>query len=300
MRALQPRDLVPREQLKALAQRQDALGIAFALGHLATLAVTGTAIALAMDTAWVWPAMVLHGIAIVHLFAPFHESSHHTAFRSRPLNEATAWLTGLALGLPPTHFRLEHSAHHAHTNLPEQDPEFIPHTATFKGYLLYATAIPYFRSLFSSLFRHPRAAWTPVELTFLPESARPRVQRDAMLMWAVYGAIALVSLLFQSWAAVTFWLVPRVLGEPFMRLIRMSEHGACPLVLDMLRNTRTVRTLLPLRLLNWNNAYHAEHHALPMIPFHALPALHEHLGPHLAELEEGYARTQAKLIAAAS
>ena len=300
MRQKSPRDLVPRERLKKLALRSDALGLAFAAGHLLTLVATGALLATALGTIWALPAMVLHGIVIVHLFAPFHEASHFTAFRSRRLNDVTAWVTGLALGLPPTHFRLEHSAHHAHTNLPEQDPEFIPHTATRRGYALYATALPYFRSLLSSLLRHPRTAWTPVEESFLSESVRPRVQREAILMWAVYGTIALASLLAQSWAAVTFWLLPRVLGEPFMRLVRMSEHGACPKVLDMLRNTRTVHTLLPLRLLNWNNAYHAEHHALPMIPFHALPALHQHLGPHLTELEEGYARTQVKLVATAS
>jgi len=115
-------------------------------------------------------------------------------------------------------------------------------------------------------------------------------------MWAVYAGIAVLSIATGSLAALWLWLVPRVIAEPVMRVIRMSEHGACPLVPDMLKNTRTVLTLRPIQWLNWNMAYHAEHHSLPAVPFHALPALHGHLGPHLAELEQGYGRTQALII----
>ena len=294
------RSLVPDPVLRTFARRRDAPGLVFLAGHLLALLTTGGLVALSLGSVWVVPALVLHGVVIVHLFAPFHESTHGTAFRTRRLNHAVAWLTGLALGLPPTHFRLEHSAHHAFTQDPAHDPELIPHTATLRGYLLYATALPYFRSLLSSLLRHPFGRFTPVEQGFLPASARPRVVRDARLMWAAYGALLLASLLAQSWALALYWLLPRVLGEPVMRLIRMSEHGACPYVADMLRNTRTVRTLAPLRWLNWNNAFHAEHHALPGVPFHALPELHQRLGPHLENLEAGYVRTQRRLIKAAA
>ncbi len=294
-----PRELVPAPVLRALAQRRDGPGLAFLAGHLATLAVTGTLVWLALGSWLVWPAMLVHGVVVVHLFAPFHETAHSSAFRSRRLNEAVYWVTGLVLGLPPTHFRLEHAAHHAHTSDPDQDPEMITATATIPGYLWYATSIPYFRALVSSLLRHPFAAFTPVEQAFIPPSQRARVQRDAWAMWAVYAAVAGLSVATGSTAALWLWLVPRVLGEPVMRIIRMSEHGACPLVPDMLRNTRTVLTLRPIQWLNWNMAYHAEHHGIPAVPFHALPALHTHLAPHLAHLEHGYGPTQGRILAAA-
>jgi fatty acid desaturase len=35
------------------------------------------------------------------------------------------------------------------------------------------------------------------------------------------------------------------------------------------------------RLLMWNMPFHAEHHAYPAVPFHALPRLHEALAAHL-------------------
>ncbi len=294
-----PRDLVPATALRDLAQRRDAPGLTFLAAHLATLALTGSLVWLSLGSAWLWPAMFLHGVVIVHLFAPFHETAHSSAFRSRRLNESVYWATSLILGLPPTHFRLEHAAHHAHTSDPAHDPEMITAGNTVRGYLWYASSLPYFYYLLSSLVRHPFAAFTDVEKGFIAESQRQRVQREAWVMWAVYGAIFVLSLGTGSTAALWLWLVPRVIGEPVMRIIRMSEHGACPLVPDMLRNTRTVLTLGPIQWLNWNMAFHVEHHSLPAVPFHALPDLHTHLAPHIAELEHGYARTQAHILAKA-
>jgi fatty acid desaturase len=85
-----------------------------------------------------------------------------------------------------------------------------------------------------------------------------------------------------------------------MRLVRMAGHGACPPVADLLRNTRTVRTLAPLRWLAWNMPFHAEHHALPAVPFHALPQLHPFLAPHLAELAPGYLAAHRRILRAAA
>lgn len=294
------RDLVPKTELRRLARRRDAPGLAFLAGHLATLAATGGLVWLGLGTGWVWPAMFLHGVVVVHLFAPFHETAHSSAFKSRRLNEGVYWTTAFVLGLPPTHFRLEHSAHHAHTSDPEHDPELVDACDTVPGYLWYATALPYFWNLLSSLLRHPFGAFTKVERGFIPPGQMARVRRDARLMWAAYAAIAAVSVAAGSTAALTFWLIPRILGEPVMRIIRMSEHGACPLVPDMLKNSRTVRTLRPIQWLNWNMAFHAEHHSLPAVPFHALPALHGHLAPHIEALEEGYGRTQARILEAAA
>lgn len=288
--------LVPAEALRALRQRSDGPGLAFLIGHLLTLLATGWLVAEALGTVWTIPAMFVHGVVIVHLFAPFHEATHGTAFRSRWLNRSVAWATGLALQLPPTHFTLEHAAHHKYTQDPIHDPERIPEAYSIQGYLWFATAIPYFRGNVANLVNHARKKFTEMERTFIPPNSFRKVQREAWIIWSVYLAILLASLLAQSWAAVLFWLAPRILGEPVMRIIRMSEHGACPLVPDMLRNTRTVVTWTPLRWLNWNNAHHAEHHAMPAIPFHALPDLHRHLGSHIEEVRPGYVDTQAHIL----
>jgi fatty acid desaturase len=293
------RNLVGRERVRALSARRDGPGLAFLAGHLALL-VAGAAWIWAWRESW-WSLlpMFLHGVVIVHLFAPFHETSHGSAFATRWLNTAVEWFSGLALGLPPTHFRFEHAEHHAYTQQRDRDPEMIASAGTLRGYLAYASAWPYFRSLVTTLLRLPFGRFTAEELRFLPNARLAQAQRETWVMWSVYAAIAAASLAAGSAAAIALWLVPRVLGEPVMRLIRMSEHVGRPHVADWLANTRTVLTWRPVRWLAWNMAFHAEHHAVPAVPFHALPALHEILAPRLADVRRGYVATQFHLMALA-
>ena len=46
----------------------------------------------------------------------------------------------------------------------------------------------------------------------------------------------------------------------------------------------------------WNMPYHAEHHAYPGVPFHALPKLHKGIFNELAHKEEGYIDFHLKVI----
>lgn len=291
------RNLVGRGLVRELSARDDRHGLIFLAAHLSLLALGAAWIWVWRDSAWVLLPMFLHGVVIVHLFAPFHEASHGSAFATRPLNDAVEWGCGLALGLPPTHFRFEHADHHAFTQQAGRDPEMIATAETLPGYLLYASSWPYFRSLVSTLLRLPVGRFSPEEQTFLNPQRRRDAIRETRIMLAVYAAIAVASIAWGSTAALEFWLVPRILGEPVMRLIRMSEHVGRAQAPDWLLNTRSVETWPPLRWLGWNMAYHAEHHAVPSVPFHALPRLRAGLLPHLADASRGYLATQAHLIA---
>ncbi len=289
-------DFVTHERRAELGVRRDLPGLIFLSGHLAVLGTTGYLLFLALGSYWVVHATLLHGFVLVHLFAPFHECSHGTPFRTRGLNQAVFWLTGLALFLPPLHFRLEHAAHHAYTSDPARDPEMIPMASRLSGFLLYGTAIPYFRGLLRRLTHHPLGLFTEVERRFIPAHSRRRVQRQAWIMWAGYLGIALASLWFESSAALVYWVIPRLVGEPFQRFIRMTEHVGCPSAPNMLENTRTTLTWTPLRWLAWNMPYHAEHHVVSSVPFHALPALHDELKPHLAMVAEGYLAAERDIV----
>ena len=74
--------------LPAMDAAQEALSDAAGLrrlgGHLALLACTASLVWASLGSAFVLPAMLLHGIVQVALFAPLHESIHRTAFRTRP------------------------------------------------------------------------------------------------------------------------------------------------------------------------------------------------------------------------
>jgi len=66
--------LVDRSKLRALARRSDRRGLGQLAVHVGCMGATGTLVWLTLP---VWyllvPAMVLHGITIVTMFAPMHE-----------------------------------------------------------------------------------------------------------------------------------------------------------------------------------------------------------------------------------
>ena len=290
------RDLVGRAVVRELTQRSDGPGLLFTAAHVAFMLATGYLLYLSLGTWWVVPATFVHGIGITHLFAPYHECAHNTPFKSMWLNRSVGFVTGLILFLLPLAFRYQHADHHTYTQNVARDPQSIPMGERLGGYLYYASGIPYFISLSTTLLQHPFGIFSESEKRSVPLSAFSAVRRESFMFWAIYLSLALVSLWFQSWAIVIYWLIPRLVSEPVERIIRMSEHVGCPPGEDMLRNTRTVRTVAPVRWLSWNMAYHAEHHAIPLVPFHKLGALHDVLRPHLGEVRDGYIDTVRHLV----
>ena len=282
------RRIIGSSRLPGFVERRDRPGLRFATAHAVLAIATGWMLWRVLGTVWAVPATVVHGIVIVHLFAPFHESAHYTAFRSRRLNVATGWVTGLVLMLPPAVFRYEHTAHHKYTQDAGRDPQMIPMGEHRWGFWYYASAIPYFQGVLSVLLRHPFGRLHPSERRNVPPALHRKVQHQSWIFWCVYLALAVASVRLESWLAAQLWLLPRLAGEPFMRIIRMSEHVGCAQVPDMLENTRTVFTTAPLRLLAWNMAYHTAHHALPQTPFFRLAALDAVLRGHVAETRQGY------------
>ena len=55
----------------------------------------------------------------------------------------------------------------------------------------------------------------------------------------------------------------------------MQHGGLADNVVDHRLNSRTVYMNPVSRFIYWNMNYHIEHHMFPMVPYHALPRLHE-------------------------
>ncbi len=286
---------IDKTRLKALSARSDAKGLLQFASHLAALSATGAAMALAKSTPWLVPALALHGLVLVFLFAPLHETIHRTAFRGRRLNDIVAWLCGALLVLPPAYFRAFHFAHHRHTQDPARDPELaLPKPADLGAYLGAVSGLPYWRERIATTLAHAAGR---VREPFIPAAQRDRVVREARTLLGVYGAVAAVSVATGSWLAIGYWVVPALIGQPFLRLFLLAEHTGCPLVPDMLRNSRTTRSNALVRWLAWNMPYHAEHHAYPALPFHALPAAHALLKDRIVVQAPGYLAAQRQIIA---
>ena len=95
--------------------------------------------------------------------------------------------------------------------------------------------------------------------------------------------------------ALVVWIVPWMVGQAFLRPYLLAEHTACAFTRDCLENTRTTLTWPLVRLFAWNMPYHAEHHAYPAIPCHALPRLHARVRDKIENLEPGYVRASVKV-----
>ena len=249
--------------------RKDAPGLWHLGLHALFLASTG-ALCLTMTGIALIPAMMLHGIFLVFLFTPLHECVHRTAFRTVWINKAVAEVCGFLLMLPPRWFTAFHMAHHRFTQDPARDPELAgPKPTSLGGYLYMLTGIDYWYRMIKGLVG--RAAGQAPG-TFLDSRSRRRSIVEARVYLALYLAIGLISALTDPRPVLVLWVGPALLGQPFLRAYLLSEHWGCPSVKDMWANTRSVVSIAPIRWLAWNMPYHAEHHANPGIPFHALPA----------------------------
>ncbi|MBT3926250.1 MAG: fatty acid desaturase [Rhodospirillaceae bacterium] len=288
-------DRLDPKTLKSLNTRSDVKGLIRWCSHLLTLGALAALISLIPFSPWLVPALVVYGGLLIFLFAPLHECIHRTAFRSRWLNDGVALLTGAVLILPSGYFREFHFAHHRHTQDPAQDPELASaKPASLGAYFWLLTGVPYWRERITTTLGH---SFGRVDEAFIAPRKRPAIAREARSYLLIYAAAIAVSVAGESPAIVLYWLAPALLGQPALRLFLNAEHGNCPLTKDMLKNSRTTRSNAFVRWFAWNMPYHAEHHAYPGLPFHALPAAHQHLAPAIETQASGYLAVNWQLLA---
>ena len=241
--------------------------------------------------------MLSQGILICFLFTTLHETVHRTSFKTNALNVWVGRICGFLVFLGPDWFRYFHFAHHRFTHDPENDPELAsPKPETFWQYLKYMSGLPETKDRIVTLLRN--AFWIN-EDAYVPARGRSKVMREARVQLALYGGIVVASLLLRSSILFYVWLLPIVLGAPFLRGYLLAEHARCPNVASMLENTRTTLTNRIIRFLAWNMPFHVEHHAYPAVPFHKLPAFHEHIRAHIVHLENGYVAFNKSYVAEA-
>ena len=272
------------ETLAELNETTDTPGLRHLAGHAALIVGFGLWIALGLP---LWQVvLVLQGIAICFLFTLEHEATHKTPFRSEQINEWVGRVCGVLIALPFEWFRYFHLAHHRHTNIPGKDPELMAGAKpdTIGDYIVHVSGIPFWidmldRIIGSAFGRDPG--------NFVPKRAHARVISEARWMMLIYGVV--ITSLIVTPLLFWVWLLPCLLGQPFLRLYLLAEHGRCAFVANMFENTRTTYTNRAIRFLAWNMPYHVEHHTLPQVPFHKLPALHTHMRDHLKVTADGYA-----------
>lgn len=291
-------EIISRDKLKELRARSNGPGLVNLAIHVSALAATGFLVWLASGIWWLQlPAMVLYGTIIVLTFAPLHECSHGTAFRSRWLNHLVGFTIGTLTLRPFLYFKYRHAAHHTYTQHDTLDPDIVPFPTSLSDYMMQILGASFWPKLAGTLWRGATGRYNEEERSFLPESVRGQVSLEIRLNVLFYALVLGLSVYFGSAIALVYWFIPRVLGEPVLRAIRMAEHTGAEESPDLLANTRTTLANPIFRRLYWNMPFHAEHHLASSVPFHALGALHQHVEPHLKHVGRSYLQVHREILA---
>jgi len=270
---------LPSQTLAQLTAQSRSAGYLHLVGYLAL--ITALCAWIVSGAPLWWLALLPLSVLLTFLFTLQHECTHKTPFPNTAVNEWVGHATGLIILQPFLWFRYFHLAHHRHTNDPARDPELAsPKPETWPAFLLHVSGLPTHIAKISQILRNAAGLETA---DYIPPSARAKIKHEARLMLAAYV------LIFATVPQILWlWLIPTLLGQPFLRLYLLAEHSRCPEVADMFANTRTTFTTRAIRFIAWNMPYHAEHHTAPNVPFHNLPALHVLAREHLRVTAPGY------------
>jgi fatty acid desaturase len=284
-----------RLTLRRLSRCSNARGLAQLALHAALICMTGFLVWASRGRNWLLPAVILHGLVLDFVFCALHESVHRTAFASRWLNDAVAWICGAILLLPAEYFRQFHFAHHRFTQDPARDPELAqPVPATLAAYLWRASGLPNWHKRLTITLRH--ALTGRVTEPFVAKAKGRLIVREARIVWSCYAAILVLSLALRRADALIYWVLPVMAGQPFLRLFLFSEHAGCALTDNMYANSRTTYTNGAVRLLTWQMPFHAEHHAFPAVPFHALAQVNALIRDRIEITAPGYLALHRRVI----
>jgi fatty acid desaturase len=271
---------VPRKRMKELMQRRDGPAIRDTVIWLGAMAVLGVLGAYFWFS--IWSLLFFAGYGVLYGSASdsrWHECGHGTAFRTRWMNTAVYNLACFMIMRDPTVWRWSHTRHHTDTIIVGRDPEIIAMRPPAAGHLI-ANLFGIFdvADAFRGMFLHAAGRLTAPEATFIPDTERHKVYRTARVWLVIYGATVVACVASHSILPAMFIGLPRLYGAWHHVMTGLTQHsGLAEDVTDHRLNTRTCYMNPISRFIYWNMNYHVEHHMFPMVPYHALPALHEEL-----------------------
>lgn len=291
--------LISADRLSELRVRSDVRSLRRLSAHALVLAISVGLVVAAHGTWWVVPATVLLAALLASVFAPFHECTHQTAFATARLNRLGAVSTGILAGQSAAGYRGFHLAHHRYTQDPVRDPEIAAEPTT----AAWPTTVPRWLRMITHAdiivgkLKLMTAAW--VRPRALPELPDADAARRTVTELRVAGALwfgLLVAGLFGVPGALEM-VAAFVLSHLFLGVWLQTEHTGRGFDGSILARTRTVETVVLVRFFLWNMNYHAEHHAWPAVPWHALPRVHDLVRPHI-DAAPGYLALHRDVFAA--
>ncbi len=268
------RDLLTPGELRSLSERSDLRGGLQMASHVGAIVIVGILHAQALGSGWVWLTGLGLGVLLNFLYAAQHELSHATVFKTRKLNEVFGRIIGFIQVFPRDFDQVMHFAHHQYTQDWERDGELVREPYTLTTYLLWLSGITYWRNRFFGVIRRARGI---IIEPFIRAEEEAMIIRESRLHVLGYAVIALLSVIFSSWGALIFWLIPMILTKPIHQLQNTIEHLGLSHVNDIMENTRSTRANAVQRWLCWQMPYHTAHHTFPAVPFWKLRDLNDRI-----------------------
>jgi Na+-transporting NADH:ubiquinone oxidoreductase subunit F len=273
---------VPREKMRELQKRRDGPAIRDSLLWFALLGVFGSGGFLLWGSWWAVFPFAVYGVLYASVSdSRWHESLHGTAFRTDWMNNALYELASFMVLRESVSWRWSHTRHHSDTLIVGRDPEIIvqrpPNLAIFVTNFFNVTA---FWRYWSHVFLHCTGRLTEDERSYVPENQKPKLFARARIYVLIYSGVIALSALSGSMLPLMYVGLPTLYGAWLMVVYGYTQHaGLAENVLDHRLDCRTVYMNPVNRYLYWNMNYHVEHHMFPLVPYHALPELHELIKP---------------------
>lgn len=269
---------IPRSTLRALLERRDGPAIRDTLIWFALIFASGIFAWRLWGSWWaLLPYTVYSALYASTSDSRWHESGHGTAFKTDWMNNVLYEISSFMVMREAIVWRWSHTRHHSDTIIVGRDPEIaVPRPPSrikiigsflnLFGYTVY----------FRHIVLHAFGQMTKEEQTFIPQTEFSKVVRRARVYLAMYLVVVTVAIATRSILPLMLIGLTNLFGTWLMVIYGMTQHaGLAENVLDHRLNCRTVYMNPVHRFLYWNMNYHVEHHMFPLVPFHALPELHE-------------------------
>jgi fatty acid desaturase len=275
------RATVPRKRMKELMQRKDGPAIRDTLLWIASFLVTGGLAYYFWPTWYALPFFIAYGVLYGSSSdSRWHECSHGTAFKTPWMNDVIYNIACFMIMREPTVWRWSHTRHHTDTIIIGRDPEIaVMRPTVILRLVALFFAIPQVWGEIKVMLRHVTGRLTADEATFIPDTERHKVYLVARIWLVIHLAVIALSIYLGTILPMLFiGPFPTMYGAWVHVMTGLTQHsGLAEDVLDHRLNSRTVYMNPVLRFIYWNMNYHIEHHMFPMVPYHALPALHEEI-----------------------
>ena len=290
---------ISRKKLKELMRRSDGPATRDTLIWLALLATTGAAGVYFWGSWFALPFFTIYGLLYGSAGdSRWHECSHGTAFETRWKNEGVYQIASFMMMRNPVTWRWSHTRHHTDTIIVGLDPEIVaqrpPNVAKLILNLFGLIDVPV---AITTMLRHASGSLSREEKEYVPETERLRAYNSARVWLAIYTAVVYACFALGSILPAMLIGLPRIYGTWHHLICGISQHvGLAEDTLDHRLNSRTIYMNQFSRFLYWNMNYHIEHHIFPMVPYHALPMLHEELRDQLPKPYNGFVEAYREIV----